>query len=173
MKPMFETHVLATARVDAGVNWMSIIDPIQHKKRQKLKTTIAAGIVNVFTMSLGLLNWLVLRDFVIFLSTHYVKNKWAWRAIDIFSFTFFGMVWLVAVYLMQHYYEAWITGKAFLSKFLLVTGVQILFLFICHAIPIFTGYVPLESRAVLLMVGEFLAAAILFLFYGWLTKGTS
>lgn len=159
--------------MDAGVNWMSLIDPLQQKKRQQLKTSIAAGIVNVFTMSLGLLNWLVLRDFVIFLSTHFVQNKWAWRAIDIFSFAFFGIAWLVGVYYMQHHYEAWIHSKAFLPKFLLVTGIQVLFLFICHAIPVFTGYVPLESRGILLMVGEFFAAVVLFLFYGRITKKKS
>ncbi|NLN04183.1 MAG: hypothetical protein GX166_05105 [Clostridiaceae bacterium] len=108
----------------------------------------------VITGTLGLLDWLMLRETILLLLTVGSIDPWSWSAIDKFSFVLFGMAWLVFIYLSAHYYKKGTANRQMWSYFLLTVGIEIMILFVGHFLAILLGK---EQYSIVLALLEMLA----------------
>jgi len=96
-------------------------------------------LVTVFTMVLGLLNWMALQNVLQFLLVNSSISRASWAAIEDFSFVLLGIVWLCIVLYSQHYYAKGVKKKKLWRNASFLTGIQVLLLFVCEAIPMLWG----------------------------------
>ncbi len=111
------------------------MNSVTQANKNKVKMTILSYVASGVTGAVGLLNWMAMRQLVLALLVHSPIDKWSWRAIDNFSFVFFGMVWLSIVFFCQYFYLKGGEKGRFRHRFSAVTGVQLLLLFVCQAVP--------------------------------------
>jgi len=115
-----------------------------------LMGTISAGI--------GLVHWFVLKDTFMTILLFNSIDKWKVPAADQFSFLILGILWLMFVFIVFHYYNKGKQNGRFLHIFLLITGCQSFLLFICESIMIILDKGKVSNFY--LLISEFLIGCI-------------
>lgn len=119
----------------------------------------------VITGALGFLNLIAARKLYLVILTILSVNPWAVRAADKFIFIFLGIIWLVLVIFSEYYYRDSVPKKRLWESFSLITGIQLLFLFLAHLIPpLMLGTKGLNWINYLLTGGELSGGIILLVF---------
>ena len=119
----------------------------------------------VITVALGFLNLIAARGLYLVILAAASFNPWAARAADKFIFIFLGIIWLVLVIFSEYYYRDSVPKKRLWESFSLLTGIQLLFLFLAHLIPsLMLGIKGLNWINYLLTGGELSGGIILLVF---------
>jgi len=126
-------------------------------KKISLFQYFIVGLMVIITGLLGLLDWLMLREMILSLLLVSSIDPWSWSAIDKFTFILFGVIWLIIIYLSAHYYRKGIVNKRLWSYFLLITGIEIIILFLTHILPTMAGK---GQYSIVLMILEAVSAII-------------
>lgn len=133
--------------------------------QEPMKERRVAGVLSVLlaavTGALGLLNWLILRGFVLLMLPVLQINPWSWRAIENFSFLLLGMGWLVLVLYSQYYYYKGAGRRRMWHNFGVVSGFQLQLLSICLIIPLLLGIGNVSIESWLLALAPLIAGILL------------
>ncbi|MBS4199276.1 hypothetical protein KHA93_06355 [Bacillus sp. FJAT-49732] len=119
-------------------------------------------LMGIISTGIGLVLWFVLKDTFLTILLFNSIDKWKVPAADQFSFLILGILWLIFVFIVFHYYNKGKQTGRFLSLFLLITGLQSFLLFFCESIMIILDKGILSN--IFLLVSEFLLGCI---FISW------
>lgn len=88
------------------------------------------------TAALAFLNLLLARRLFLAILSAFSVSSWSAAAIDKVIFIFFGVLWLSLVVFSEYYYRDSISKNRLWKSFSLVTGIQLLFLFVARLTPL-------------------------------------
>ena len=109
----------------------------------------------VITIALAFLNLLGARGLYLTIMGVFSVQSWSAGAIDKITFLFLGIVWLVLAIFSEYYYRASISKNRLWKSFSLITGIQLLFLFAAHLLPLLlVGVRSFTWMSYILFVGE-------------------
>ena len=107
------------------------------------------------TAALAFLNLLLARRLFLAILSAFSVSYWSATAIDKVSFMLFAVLWLVLVVFSEDYYLHSISKNRLWKSFSLVTGIQLLFLFVARLTPsLIVGVRQFTWVNYLLSVGE-------------------
>ncbi|HPU08140.1 MAG TPA: hypothetical protein PK844_02360 [Candidatus Atribacteria bacterium] len=135
-------------------------------KMKIMKKNLAYVLCYIFwaiTVASTFLLLLAGREFYLKIMAFVIKSGWVGGAIDKFLFVGAGILWLAVVIYIEAYYREGVKKDDLVKRFLFVTGIEILILFIFHTIPLAiagVGFTPVEG---MIAIGE-LGVAIALLF---------
>ncbi|MBS4217546.1 hypothetical protein KHA96_04365 [Bacillus sp. FJAT-49711] len=107
---------------------------IEQKYGKTLLLSLLTLLMSTISGGIGLVLWFVLKDTFITILLFNSIDKWKVPAADQFSFLILGILWLMFVFIVYHYYNKGKENGQFLPVFLLITGSQSFLLFICESI---------------------------------------
>jgi hypothetical protein len=81
---------------------------------------------------IGIFNWFKLREAEKLIVANNNSNVWSWKAIDNFALILLGILWLSLVFFCQYFYEKGYYSSRLFKRFSMVTGIQLLLLFITY-----------------------------------------
>lgn len=90
----------------------------------------------MITTALAFLNMIVARKLYLVILTALSVRPWSIAAIDKILFILIGLIWLAMVIFSEYYYRGGISVDRLWKRFSLITGIQLLFLFVAQLIPI-------------------------------------
>ena len=114
----------------------------------------------VVTGTLGFLNLIAARRLYLVILAAFSLNRWAVPALDKLGFLFLGITWLVLVIFSEYYYRNSISKNRLWKSFSLITGIQLLFLFLAWLIPLLIFRVERLSGISYLLAGSELSGGI-------------
>jgi hypothetical protein len=112
------------------------MDSFIKERRRRTIAGVLSVLLTILTGALALYIWISMRSLVMDLLLVFHVNLWSWRFIDNFSFLLFGIAWLGFVLYAQHYYNQGALKSRLLSRLCLMTGIQLLLLFMCRIVPL-------------------------------------
>ncbi|MCJ8006469.1 hypothetical protein ACFFF5_02905 [Lederbergia wuyishanensis] len=115
-------------------------------------------LLGIITSGIGLVLWFFLKDTLMIILLYYSIDKWKVPAADQFSFLILGILWMVFVFIVFHFYNKGKQNGQLLQLFLIITGCQSLLLFICESIMIILDKGKLSN--IYLLISEFLIGSI-------------
>ena len=90
----------------------------------------------VVTIALSFLNLLAARNLSLSIMSALSVRSWSVSAIDKFTFLLLAIVWLALAIFSEYYYREGTSKNRLWKNFSLVTGIQLLFLFASHLLPL-------------------------------------
>lgn len=118
----------------------------------------------VITAGTSFLLFLAGREFYLKVMAFIIRDRWIGNALDKFLFVGLAILWLAIVIYVEAYYREGVKKDSPVRRFLFVTGIQLLLLFIFHNVPLAIARIGLTPVEVLIALGELGGAVILILF---------
>lgn len=87
------------------------------------------------TGALGFLDLIAARSLSLTVMGVVSLSRWVAPAIDKFIFLTLGILWLALVIFCEYYYRRSLLKKKLWQSFFLITGIELLFLFLAHITP--------------------------------------
>lgn len=103
------------------------------------------------------------REFYLKVMAFIIRDRWIGNALDKFLFVGIAILWLAIVIYIEAYYRTGVKKGDLIQRFLYVTGIELLFLFTFHNVPLAIariGVTPLEVMIALAELGG--AVALIF-----------
>jgi len=113
---------------------------LDSSKKNKKISMLLAFLLSSITGLVGIMLWFTLRETLMVVITVSDISVWSHSAIDNFSFLLLGIGWLVLVYFSQYFYQKGYRQGKLIANFSLITGLQVLFFFICKLIMLTIGF---------------------------------
>lgn len=141
----------------------SNLTPLKGQISSQILSYLLAGV----TGAVGILNWFKLREVQKAVVTHSGASIWSWQAIDNFTFLGLGIIWLCIVLFSQYYYEKGCKKKRVWKNFFLITGIQLLLLFLSYLPAVLLGNQNIDVSLLLYIGAQFITGAglLFFAFY--------
>ncbi|CAM3931070.1 hypothetical protein [Lederbergia lenta] len=114
---------------------------------------------SAISASIGLVLWFLIRNTMIVILLYNSIDVWMLPAVDNFAFLILGVLWLVFVFITHHLYNKKTKNNDLLFNFFLISGIQLILLFICETL-MFSLDTGRGIKSILLMCGEFLVGLI-------------
>jgi len=112
------------------------------------------------TVGITFLLFLAGREFYLKIMAFIITNRWVGNAIDKFLFVGLAILWLAMVIYVEAYYREGVKNDSLINRFLFVTGIELLILFIFQNIPLAIariGFTPTEILIALIELGGAIA----------------
>ena len=104
-----------------------MINSMNPEKYKYLKVFLSILLVCINGL-IGFFYWFTFRQLVIHILANSSINIWAWRFVDMVTFMLYGVIWLVSIHILQHFYEKEFKKRWVPRIFIGVTVIQILLL---------------------------------------------
>lgn len=118
----------------------------------------------VITAGSTFLLFLAGREFYLKVMAFIIRDRWIGNALDKFLFVGLAILWLAIVIYVEAYYREGVKKDSPVRRFLFVTGIELLILFLFHNIPLAIARISLTPIEVLIALGE-LGGAIILIFF--------
>ncbi len=128
-----------------------------------MKKNLAYVLCYIFwfiTIGITFLLFLAGREFYLKIMAFIVTNRWIGNAIDKFLFLGLAILWLAMVIYVEAYYREGVKNDSLINRFLFVTGIELLVLFIFHNVPLAIariGFTPVEILIAIIELGGAIA----------------
>lgn len=128
--------------------------------KNKFLSTFLTLLYTTISAFIGLVIWFQMRDAFIQTLVHLDFDRWKLPAADHFSFLLLGIIWLIFVFVIHHLYTKSVKKNRLTSLFILVSGYEVLLLFVCQAILLLLSDV-VEAISLFIVSMEFLIGFLL------------
>ncbi|MCX7796088.1 MAG: hypothetical protein N2380_06170 [bacterium] len=114
----------------------------------------------IITTATMFLLFLAGREFYLKVMAFFIRDRWVGSAIDRFLFVGIAILWLAIVIYAEAYYRNGVKKGDLIQRFLYITGIELLVLFVFHNVPLALAriaYTPLEITIALAELGGAIA----------------
>jgi len=141
------------------------MDPFLKRERRRANAALLSWVLVLVPAALGLAVWMSFhRTTEIALAVSEI-SIWSWDAIKTFAFIGYGLVWLAAVFLMQHLLYRSAVRNGLWSRMAQLNALLLLLLAGSHAVRFLLGASDMSVRALLQILLEAGLAAALYAQY--------
>jgi lipid-A-disaccharide synthase-like uncharacterized protein len=113
-------------------------------KKKDWRKVVLSYILSGVTGLIGLFYWFSFRKTVNIIMVNSSVRTWSWQFIDLSTFIFFGIVWLILVLLSQYLYEKELVKRWIPPLFMIISVIQgLLFLVSYLVMEYFTKISPI------------------------------
>jgi hypothetical protein len=141
------------------------MDSFIQKERRKANASILSWLLCLVPSLIGIAVWLSLQQAVEMILAAGGISTWSWDAIQTITFLTFGLLWLAAVFFMQHkLFKSAVSGMIW-NRFVLINLILLVLLLSSQVIRFLVGTAPLTAGVLLPLAGEALLCLILLFFY--------